>query len=69
MRESCFLGKLLSPHHSVDDAGVALDDFDYFVGDVFIGVVGNGDSAAVLLVFHHFDCGIDCLQKSESIDS
>ena len=69
MRESCFLGKLLSPHHSVDYSGVALDYFDDFIGNIFVGVVWNGDSAAVLLVFHHFDCGIDCLQKSESIDS
>ena len=64
-----FLEKLLSPNHSVDDAGIALDNLDDFVGDVFISVVGNGDSTAVTLVFHHLDCGVHCLQKPVRIDS
>ena len=57
----------LSPHHFVDDAGVALDDFDDLRGDVFFDVVGHGGS--VVAVGVHRDCGIDGLEQRLFVDS
>ena len=49
----------LSPHHLVDDAGVALDDFHDLGRDVFFDVVRHGD--AVVAVGVHRDGGVDGL--------
>ena len=57
----------LSPNHFVDDAGVALDDFDDLRGDVFFDVVGHGGS--VVAVGVHRDGGIDGLEQRLFIDS
>ena len=38
----------LPPHHLVDDAGVALDDFHDFGGDVFFDVVRHGDAVVAV---------------------
>jgi len=51
----------LSPHHLVDDAGVALDDLHDLRADVFFDVVGHGD--AVVAVSVHRDCSVDRLQE------
>ena len=57
----------LPPHHFVDDAGVALDDFHDFGGDVFFDVVGHGDS--VVAVGVHRDGGINGLEQRLFVDS
>ena len=61
--------KLLSfsPHHLVDDAGVALDNLHNLGRDVFFDVVGHGD--AVVAVGIHRHCGIDCLQEGLFVDA
>lgn len=66
---SCLVGLLLSlsPHHLVDDTGVALDDFHDFGRDVFLDVVGHGD--AVVAVGIHCDGGVDSLQEGLFIDA
>ena len=56
-----------SPHHLVDDTGVALDDLHDLRADVFFDVVGHGD--AVVAVSVHRDCGIDRLQERLFIDA
>ena len=57
----------LSPHHLVDDAGVALDDLYDLGRDVFFDVVGHGD--AVVAVGVHRDSGVDGLQEGLLVDS
>ena len=37
-----------APYHLVDDADVALDDFYYFGADVFVNVVGDGESVVAV---------------------
>ena len=51
----------LSPHHLVDDAGVALDNLHDLGRDVFFDVVGHGD--AVVAVGVHRDGCVDGLQE------
>ena len=51
----------LSPHHLVDDAGVALDDLHDLGRDVFFDVVRHGDT--VVAVGVHRDSGVDSLQE------
>ena len=41
---------VFAPHHLVDNAGVALDNFDDLVGDIFVGVVGHGGAQIAVLV-------------------
>ena len=60
---------LFSPDHLVDDADIGLDDFHDLVGDVFVGVVRNRDSAAVFLLTDHLDGRVDRLQKPLCIDA
>ena len=57
----------LSPHHLVDDAGVALDDLHDLGRDVFFDVVGHGD--AVVAVGVHRDGGVDGLQEGLFVDA
>lgn len=57
----------LSPHHLVNYAGVALDDFHNLSRDIFFDVVRHGD--AVVAVFIHRDGGVDSLQEGLFIDS
>ena len=57
----------LSPHHLVDDAGVALDNLHDLGRDVFFDVVGHGD--AVVAIGVHCDCGIDSLQEGLFVDA
>ncbi len=57
----------LSPHHLVDDAGVALDDLHDLRADVFFDVVGHGD--AVVAVCVHRDGSIDRLQERLFVDA
>ncbi len=64
MRDSFnFKSKILelSPHHFVNDAGVALDDFHDLDGYVFFDIVRHGDAVVAVLV--HRDGGIDGLQE------
>ena len=60
---------LFSPDHLVDDADVGLDDLHDLVGDVFVGVVGDGDGAAIFLLADHLDRGIDGLKQSLRVDA
>ena len=57
----------LSPHHLVDDAGVALDDLHDLGRDIFFDVVGHRD--AVVAVGVHRDGGIDSLQEGLFVDA
>ena len=57
----------LSPHHLVDDSGVALDDFHNLGRDIFFDVVRHGD--AVVAVGVHRDGGVDGLQKGLFVDA
>ncbi len=57
----------LSPHHLVDDAGVALDDFHDLRRDVFFDVVRHGD--AIVAVGVHRDCGVNGLQEGLFVDA
>ena len=57
----------LSPHHLVDDAGVALDDLHDLGRDVFFDVVRHGD--AVVAVGVHRDGGVDGLQEGLFVDA
>ena len=56
-----------SPHHFVNDAGVALDDFHDLGRDVFFDVVRHGD--AVVAVGVHRDGGVDSLQEGLFVDA
>ena len=56
-----------SPHHLVDDAGVALDDFHDLRADVFFDVVGHGDPVVAVSV--HRERGIDSLQERLFVDA
>ena len=58
---------LLPPNHLVDDAGIALDDFDNFGGDVFVYVVGHGDTVEAVLA--KADGGVDCLKQAAAVDA
>ena len=60
---------LFSPNHFIDDADIGLDDLDDLVGDVFVGVVRDGDGATVLLLAYHLDGCIDRLKESFLIDT
>ena len=55
------------PNHFVNDAGVALDDFDDLRGDVFFDVIRDGGS--VVAVGVHGDSGVDGLQERLFVDS
>ena len=57
----------LSPHHLVDNSGVALDDLHDLSRDVFFDVVGHGD--AVVAVGVHRDGGVDSLQEGLFVDA
>ena len=57
----------LSPHHLVDDSGVALDDFHDLDRDVFFDVVRHGD--AVVAVGVHRDGCVDGLQEGLFVDA
>ena len=57
----------LSPHHLVDDAGVALDDLHDLGRDVFFDVVGHRD--AVVAVGVHRDGCVDGLQEGLFVDA
>ena len=57
----------LSPHHLVDDAGVALDNLHDFRRDVFFDVVGHGN--AVIAVLVHRDGGVDSLEQRLFVDA
>ena len=59
--------RLLPPNHLVDDAGIALDDFDDFGGDVFVYVVGHGDTVEAVLA--KADGGVDCLKQAAAVDA
>ena len=61
------LPSVFSPNHFVDDADVALDDFDDFGADVFIDVVGDGD--AVVTVAAEADGGVHCLEEAGGVDA
>ena len=67
LNNSYFRRDLLPPNHFVDDAGIALDDFDDFGGDVFVCVVGHGD--AVVAVLAKADGGVDGLQEALGVDA
>lgn len=56
----------LPPHHFIDNADVALDDFDNLVADV-VGVVGYGD--AVVAVAGHADGEVYTLQEALFVNS
>ena len=56
-----------SPHHLVDDAGVALDDFHDLGRDVFFDVVRHRD--AVVAVGVHRDGGVNGLQEGLFVDA
>lgn len=57
----------LSPHHLVDDAGVALDNLHDLGGDVFFDVVGHGYAVVAILV--HRNGGIDGLEQRFLVNS
>ena len=59
--------RLLPPNHLVDDAGIALDDFDDFGGDVLVYVVGHGDTVEAVLA--KADGGVDCLKQAAAVDA
>ena len=56
-----------SPHHLVDDSGVALDDLHDLGRDIFFDVVRHGD--AVVAVGVHRDGGVDGLQEGLFVDA
>ena len=58
---------LLPPHHLVDDAYVALNDFHYLGGDILIHIIGDGD--AMLTVFAEFYGGIYSLEEALGVDA
>ena len=57
----------LSPHHLIDDAGVALDDLHDLGRDIFFDIVRHRNS--IIAVCIHRDGGIDSLQKGLFVDS
>ena len=63
------LSRWFSPDHRVDDANVGLDDLHDLVGDVFVGVVGDGDGAAIFLLADHLDRGVDRLKQTFRVDA
>lgn len=67
MRPSIHSPLDLSPHHLVDDAGVALYDLHDLGRDVFFDVVRHGD--AVVAVGVHRDGGVDSLQEGLFVDA
>lgn len=60
---------LFPPNHFIDDADIGLDDLHDLIGNVFVGVVGDGDRAAVLFLANHLDGGIDGLKESFRVDA
>ncbi len=50
-----------APDHLVDYTGVALNELDDFVGNVFVDVVGYGKTKVAVAV--HFHSYIDCLEQ------
>ena len=58
---------LFSPHHFVDDADVALDDFYHLGADVFVHVIRDRDT--VVTLFAEFHCGIYCLKEALGVDA
>ena len=61
------LKTVFAPNHFVHDADVGLDYADYFRGDVFIDIIGNGDAWAVVL--YQFDCNVNALQEALGVDA
>lgn len=61
------LSGLFAPDHFVDDACVGLDEFDDFVGNVFVNVVGDGEAAVAVAV--HFNGYVDRLQQGGFVDA
>lgn len=58
---------LLPPHHLIDNAGVALNDFYNLCGDVFLHIIRDGNAAVAVCV--HFNRGIDRLKKACFVDA
>lgn len=58
---------VLSPDHFVDYARIGLNDFHYLCGNIFLCVIGNGNS--VISVFVQCNCRIHRLQKGLFVDS
>ena len=58
---------LFSPHHFVDDAYVALNDFHYLGADILIHIIGHRD--AMLTVFAEFYGGIYSLEEALGVDT
>ena len=44
-----------APNHAVDNADIRLDNLDDLVGNIFVGVIRNGDAEIAVLL--HFDGG------------
>ena len=52
---------ILTPHHLIHDACVALDNLHDLRTDVLLHIVGDGDAVVAVLV--HRDGSIDSLQE------
>lgn len=57
----CLICSFFTPHHLIDNGGVGLDDFDYYIADVLAHV--DVDGGAVVVVAIHCDGGVYCLKK------
>lgn len=51
----------LPPNHLIDDAYIALDDFDDFGRDILVDIVGNGK--AVISVTTKLNSGVNGLEQ------
>ena len=58
---------LLSPHHLVHHANIALNDFHDLSRDVLIRIIRNW--CAIVTIFNKFYCRIDGLEKSLGVDA
>lgn len=58
---------LFAPNHFVDDGNIGLDDFDYYVADVFTDV--DIDRCTVIMVAVHRYCSLYSLEERFLIDA
>lgn len=58
---------VFSPHHLIDHASVALNDFDDLIGHVLIHIIRHRDAQITVLV--HLDCHVHGLQQVVAVDA
>lgn len=58
---------VLSPHHLVNHAGIALDDLYNLIGHVLIYIIRHRDTKVTVLV--HLDSNVHCLQQMIAVDT